>query len=436
MFDPVTLAADGLRPPSGVEEIAQIPASFPSLRLHPLGLYDLRRRLGLPSTFKTYLQRFLASDIAWLATGSSTDGQHRLEPDAFHSEFHSLRDALPIGDQGNAERKRLQSRMLKLLHDVATAMDRMYGSTTLLMNVSGTTVPGTPPRPEFLRASVSFPPAFTANNPDSQADIALIVQLFLERIGVPTVTAWRAKALALGWNLHTSNPRVPRPNAHSDTLVPAPEHGSASYTFFGRPAGVLNALVAAPVVVIPDDDEDDEAAQRRHRIEELEEQQQVLVAQVDSLELQVQDLKRLLLRVRQARTPATPPPSSRPEPLTPAPRGLATNRLQGPSPSRAPASRNSRLAGSDGAFSSPPPYTAPSGPLTPALRQPMPVLPRNHLEQLIATHGLAGKSSQITTVLAGFDQVHWYQELVRAGLTTLEADSFVNALVDQANGNI
>ncbi|KAJ6565112.1 hypothetical protein B0H10DRAFT_2200492 [Mycena sp. CBHHK59/15] len=60
--------------------LTSAPTSFPSLRFSPLGLYDLRRQLGVlkcqPTIFNANRARFLASDVAWFTGGKSTDGRH------------------------------------------------------------------------------------------------------------------------------------------------------------------------------------------------------------------------------------------------------------------------------------------------------------------------------------------------------------------------
>ena len=48
------------------------------LKFNPLGIYNLRRHLGVvsdqPGLFKRYQDRFLASDIAWFAAGLVFEG--------------------------------------------------------------------------------------------------------------------------------------------------------------------------------------------------------------------------------------------------------------------------------------------------------------------------------------------------------------------------
>jgi len=111
--------------------------------------------------------------------------------------------------------------------------DRLSGSTTIVISSAGTTVPGSPALPEFLKASVYLPPAFVAHNPDLHQHLIDIIQHYIETIGVRTVTMWKQRARRdLGYTL--TQVGNPRPNPHVNT-VPSPEHNSAHYTFFGQP---------------------------------------------------------------------------------------------------------------------------------------------------------------------------------------------------------
>jgi hypothetical protein len=46
------------------------------------------------------IDKFLASDIAWLASGASTDGQHDVAANRFFQEFEDLRNATARGSPG------------------------------------------------------------------------------------------------------------------------------------------------------------------------------------------------------------------------------------------------------------------------------------------------------------------------------------------------
>ena len=68
--------------------------------------------------------------------------------------------------------------------------DRLTSGTTMIISSSGTTVPGSPIHPEYLKASVYLPPAFVAHHPDLHTHIIDIVQQYIETVGVRTVSMW------------------------------------------------------------------------------------------------------------------------------------------------------------------------------------------------------------------------------------------------------
>ncbi|KAJ6617354.1 hypothetical protein B0H10DRAFT_1948429 [Mycena sp. CBHHK59/15] len=188
----------------------------------PVGLYDLRRRIGIfaheRGIFQRYQHRFLAADIAWFAAGLSTDASHTPPTNAFFPEFDTLRRNVPSGPLGTEARKSMAERIQTLTYDLATGWDRLYGGTTMILHMDGTTVPNTPSEPEYLRCSVYLPPSFVDNNPASHPMIAQIVQHFIEGVGVPTVQTWRNLANARGWPLTMAGP-APHANPTSPTLI-------------------------------------------------------------------------------------------------------------------------------------------------------------------------------------------------------------------------
>lgn len=111
--------------------------------------------------------------------------------------------------------------------------DRLTGSTTMVISSGGTTVPGSPARPEFLKASVYLPPAFVIHHPDLHHHLIDIIQHYIETVGVRTVTMWTQRARReLGYSFtQVGNPRQ---NPQVDA-IPSPEYNSAHYTFLGQP---------------------------------------------------------------------------------------------------------------------------------------------------------------------------------------------------------
>ncbi|KAJ6583133.1 hypothetical protein DFH09DRAFT_1309369 [Mycena vulgaris] len=215
-------------PPTFNDHPARNPLHWHQLKFNPLGCYDLRRRLSIfnrePLIWNTYKSRFLASDIAWLASGASDDNQHHTGFSGFFPELSALRDSLPLDENGYAARREFAEAIRKLIWDLATMWDRTFGgSTTLILHASGTTIPGTPPRPEYLRASVlcrclSSTSALQPSPP--------------------------------GWPLTQPAGTIRRNFIAADVLVPQPQTpGSSRYLFRGRPAGFV--LMAAPTSDTP-----------------------------------------------------------------------------------------------------------------------------------------------------------------------------------------
>lgn len=106
----------------------------------------------------------------------------------------------------------------------------------MVLSVEGTTIPGTPHSPEYLKAHVAIPPHFLRENPDCHAHIAAIVQLYIEHVGVPTVAVWTQRARARRWPLSQTG-SVPVPSPAYLPLIPNPLPNSSHYTFRGRIAG-------------------------------------------------------------------------------------------------------------------------------------------------------------------------------------------------------
>ncbi|KAK6996081.1 hypothetical protein R3P38DRAFT_2566108 [Favolaschia claudopus] len=145
-----------------------VPLAWAALRFGPMGLYELRRRLGVPQEagiFQRFRQQFNNADVAWFSGGLSIDGKHIPVRPGFFTDFDDLRKALPSGVAGYEARKDLNAKLQLALFDMATLWDRSFGGTTMVIHIDGTTVPNTPALPEYLRASVYLPPRFLSLHP-------------------------------------------------------------------------------------------------------------------------------------------------------------------------------------------------------------------------------------------------------------------------------
>ncbi|KAJ6605050.1 hypothetical protein B0H10DRAFT_2229151 [Mycena sp. CBHHK59/15] len=247
-----------VRVPVTQNPIAADPMAWDSLTFGPMSLFDLRRHLGARTDeagrFMASRRRFEAADIAWLAAGASDDGQHEVERNRFSPEFDTLRNETPIGTAGSAERKIFMELVKGTMKDLATKADRAIGSTTIILHIEGTTLPGAPLAPEFLKAQVHMPPSFIRDNPGSHAAIATIAQLFIEHFGVPTATAWEQRARARGWSLQGNSTIPAAPLTHHLPLIPTPAPHSTQYIFRGRPAGFSPITGAPPSRIVDIDD--------------------------------------------------------------------------------------------------------------------------------------------------------------------------------------
>ncbi|KAJ7284761.1 hypothetical protein C8J57DRAFT_1497645 [Mycena rebaudengoi] len=396
--------------------LTSTPQSWSQLQFTPIGRFDLRRNQGIPRTpgvFQRYQTRWLASDLAWFAADLHKDGSHLRNTDTFFPEFEALRDSLPPSTAGSDARKGLNERIQNLTFDLATAWDRLFGGTTMILHVEGTTVPNTPPQPQFLLSSIYLPPFFVAANPASHGPIAQIAQLFIESVGVPTVQMWRNCALQCGWSLTANGPGTHH-NPYSTILIPRPQApGSAHYKFHGRAVGVLDTLLApTPVVVIPDDDFDE----AHRRIQELEEQETILFSRIAALEDAKADLQGHLdsaleanRSLRQALgTGSRPPPSTPTRSQAP---GAASARTHTATPSRSQAGSFRTPASARTAPSTlrrPPPYS-PSPSHGPTSRHGNDQL---DLDTFITSHGLTANASAIKLVMRSFHPVKWHAELI------------------------
>ncbi|KAJ6603152.1 hypothetical protein B0H10DRAFT_2229899 [Mycena sp. CBHHK59/15] len=392
----------------------------PFARATPLGLYDLRRHLGVlkcqPGIFNQNKPHFLASDIAWFAGGASTNGRYLT--DRFFPEFNDLHQMLPVRAVGGEARKSLNLKMQHVVFDLATLWDRSFGGSTIVLHMEGTTVPNTPVLPEYLRCTAYLPPLFLSDNPASHGPIAQIAQTFIKSVGVPTVNKWFSNARARGWPLSQSGPH---PNPTSSTLIPAPNGAdSVHYKFLGRPIGALNEILGTrpsppPLFVIPDDDMEDllerlgdaEGRINEHltQIQALEEQAEMLISQVVALETALaaeRQSNTTLRNALNAPTRSTPATLSRSQPAPGSARTPATPR----SPST-PTRRH------------PPPYSPSGVPprLTPFAPSPSRFAPdHTDLNAFLTSHGLDNQVDAINMLLRIAHPVKWAEELTQLGV--------------------
>lgn len=92
------------------------------LKFNPLGLYNLRRRLGAlhrePGVFMRYKANFLSSDLAWFASGMHKDGQHATPRDTYHPLFLTAREHTGTGEPATKLRNKLRDAVRDEIFDL------------------------------------------------------------------------------------------------------------------------------------------------------------------------------------------------------------------------------------------------------------------------------------------------------------------------------
>jgi hypothetical protein len=124
-------------PPNGA---GPIPLAWPSLAFHPLGLYDLRRRLGKlpkePGIYDTYFDHFKYSDLAWFAPGLAKRPSVETNGNSFHPEYLALRSTLPRNSTGTEQRTALRKQLHALTFDLVCDSLRFYTHTGVIVTQS------------------------------------------------------------------------------------------------------------------------------------------------------------------------------------------------------------------------------------------------------------------------------------------------------------
>ncbi|KDR78505.1 hypothetical protein GALMADRAFT_208999 [Galerina marginata CBS 339.88] len=227
----------------------QQPLPFRSLRFHPLGLYDLRRRLGVfqgePGVYTAFRQNFDAADLSWFTPGLSTSPSTAPGSVQFFPEFSELMDSTPRGVPGNIARRALRQRLRALTFDTAALWDRAFGGTTLIIHVEGATRPNAPKLPEYIKADVYFPGHLHGEDTSYSASVSDIVQKFIVDIGIPTIQRFEHCARQI-WSLTQTGP-APSPLPQHDTLPSAVPPGSSTFVYHGKPVEPIASNHGKPV---------------------------------------------------------------------------------------------------------------------------------------------------------------------------------------------
>jgi hypothetical protein len=120
----------------------------------------------------------------------------------------------------------------------------------MILHVDGSTVPGAPLEPEYIKTDVYLPPNLVNEFPQTHPTIARIVQQFIEGIGLPTISRWKEAARSVGWSL-TQSGHVNTPPADNAALIPSQSSRSAHYIFRGRRRGTLEYMLSQQPLADP-----------------------------------------------------------------------------------------------------------------------------------------------------------------------------------------
>jgi hypothetical protein len=109
-------------PPGGTGDVP----AWSDLKFNPLGIYNLRRRLGAlqhePGVFMRYKSNFASSDVAWFSAGMHNDGQHMTPRDTYHPLFMTAREHTGTGESATRLRNKLRDSVRDEIFDMVSAL--------------------------------------------------------------------------------------------------------------------------------------------------------------------------------------------------------------------------------------------------------------------------------------------------------------------------
>ncbi|KAF6745498.1 hypothetical protein DFP72DRAFT_1077463 [Ephemerocybe angulata] len=215
-------------------------------------LNDIRQHADFASHHR---ERLVAADIAFLAHGASARDGH-IGDDKFHTSFEEFRQG--TSDKGIQELLKLKMRRLVL--DQAAALDQATGSTTLVIHMPGALPPGSPSRPEHIKAYVYVPKAvlMEIESKGLPNPVPGIVQSVIKGLGVPTASRYD-RARKKVWKT-SRRPVLPVPRALprlEGMPMPIPD-GSSRYLFYGQAEAFFHNAGSYLTAVNPDGNEPDE----------------------------------------------------------------------------------------------------------------------------------------------------------------------------------
>jgi hypothetical protein len=118
-----------------------------------------------------------------------------------------------------------------------------------VVHVEGTTRPGSPNEPEYIKADVYFPDHMVREEPYTSKVVSDIVQQFIRNIGIPTIERFN-RCIKLLWNLPLYSGPIPAPYPLQPTSPIASPPGSSVFCFYGN-------LKQNQTIVVDSDSDDD-----------------------------------------------------------------------------------------------------------------------------------------------------------------------------------
>ncbi|PSR78797.1 hypothetical protein PHLCEN_2v7279 [Hermanssonia centrifuga] len=179
-------------------------------------------------------ERFTSLDVAWMAGGLWDDGNNSDAADSFHS-LHSICRA---GTASDEEFTVVRTMLLETVLNVITAMDRVSGSTTIMLHFDAHDISSVTRGPEGINPEVYITPHLRKEIKNANVTIARIVQMFIEGITMPSLLRWERL-------MRASSPEVPQYDyVCPPPLIPNSEpQASCLHVFPGRPMAALERAI-------------------------------------------------------------------------------------------------------------------------------------------------------------------------------------------------
>lgn len=183
------------------------PLGWDDLKFNQIGLFDICRRIGVfasePGVYDKHHTQFDAADLAWFASGLSTD-VIQLTQNVFTHEFNILCQGMPSGQTSSQvwavictciQRLTFDLvRVIRICDDIflmdaiqAALWDCAFGGATLILQIEGATRPNSPRLPKYIKSDVYFPGYLIEQDPRLSPIISKLVQKYIVDIRVPVI---------------------------------------------------------------------------------------------------------------------------------------------------------------------------------------------------------------------------------------------------------